>query len=420
MKTVVPPPLPPQTYDRFTVRADALPLHATAMPAPMAGNALTSLMPGLSSLVGRFPHQRQDFCFRPVRGASSADREHMRPATRCVPPPSSVRRVWSSSARLSVLPHARSTGPCVGWWTQGSRRPDRMNAPTASSPWFRLAARLGVEHPLIQAPMAGVSTAEMVAAVSNAGGLGSIGAGYLTPEALRQLTRRVRELTDRPYAINLFAPLPPPEAAPPPPPPGRARRRSHVGVAGPVLRRTRARTAPAARLRVAALRGAGRRRPGERRAGVQLHLRDSSRVGARAAAGEGSGAHGNGDDGARGPVARGRGRGRHRRAGQRGGRPSRHLRGPFRGRPGGDAPPRAPDGGRRGPSGGGERRADGRTGNRRRADARGGGGAAGHGVPHLSGVGRPRGVQGGHPERARGWDGGDAGLLRASGARARQ
>jgi len=88
-----------------------------------------------------------------------------------------------------------------------------MNAPTASSPWFRLAARLGVEHPLIQAPMAGVSTAEMVAAVSNAGGLGSIGAGYLTPEALRQLTRRVRELTDRPYAINLFAPLPPPEAA---------------------------------------------------------------------------------------------------------------------------------------------------------------------------------------------------------------
>ncbi|OJT22464.1 nitronate monooxygenase [Archangium sp. Cb G35] len=76
--------------------------------------------------------------------------------------------------------------------------------------WRQLAARLGVEHPIIQAPMAGVTTAELVAAVSNAGGLGSIGAPYMKPADIVQLARRVRELTDRPYQINLFAPQPAP------------------------------------------------------------------------------------------------------------------------------------------------------------------------------------------------------------------
>ena len=75
--------------------------------------------------------------------------------------------------------------------------------------WTDLAARLGVEYPLIQAPMAGgATTPELVAAVSNAGGLGSTGAGYLSPEEIVRHSRRVRELTDRPFAINLFAPLP--------------------------------------------------------------------------------------------------------------------------------------------------------------------------------------------------------------------
>lgn len=82
----------------------------------------------------------------------------------------------------------------------------------APSPaWSQLAARLGIEYPLIQAPMAGgATTPELVAAVSNAGGLGSTGAAYLTPEELVRHSRRVRELTDRPFAINLFVPLPPP------------------------------------------------------------------------------------------------------------------------------------------------------------------------------------------------------------------
>jgi nitronate monooxygenase len=50
-----------------------------------------------------------------------------------------------------------------------------------------LSKRLGIEHPIIQAPMAGgPTTAELVAAVSNAGGLGSLGAAYLTPDQIAE------------------------------------------------------------------------------------------------------------------------------------------------------------------------------------------------------------------------------------------
>ena len=70
----------------------------------------------------------------------------------------------------------------------------------------RVAALLGIEIPLVQAPMAGgSSTPELVAAVSNAGALGSLGAAYTQPDDLRAEIRRVRELTDRPFAVNLFA-----------------------------------------------------------------------------------------------------------------------------------------------------------------------------------------------------------------------
>lgn len=66
--------------------------------------------------------------------------------------------------------------------------------------------RLGIEHPIILAPMAGgPSTPELAAAVSNAGGLGSLGCAYLTPEQAAARIRRARELTSRPISVNLFA-----------------------------------------------------------------------------------------------------------------------------------------------------------------------------------------------------------------------
>lgn len=71
-----------------------------------------------------------------------------------------------------------------------------------------LTRRLGVTHPIIQAPMAGgATTAELVAAVCEAGALGFLGATYLTPLQVAELSRAVRARTSRPFGINLFAPL---------------------------------------------------------------------------------------------------------------------------------------------------------------------------------------------------------------------
>src|SRR3990172_7941624 len=63
---------------------------------------------------------------------------------------------------------------------------------------------LGIEHPIILAGMGGVSMAELVAAVSNAGGLGVLGGAFLPPEALREEIRKVKALTDKPYAVDLL------------------------------------------------------------------------------------------------------------------------------------------------------------------------------------------------------------------------
>ena len=68
--------------------------------------------------------------------------------------------------------------------------------------------RLTLSNPIIQAPMAGGGdTPALVAAVSNAGGLGCIGAAYSTPAQIHDLSRAVRSQTTRPFGINLFAPV---------------------------------------------------------------------------------------------------------------------------------------------------------------------------------------------------------------------
>jgi nitronate monooxygenase len=73
-----------------------------------------------------------------------------------------------------------------------------------------LLSRLGIVHPIIQAPMAGGGdTPDLVASVCNAGGLGCIGAAYLTPEQIVETGRGVRAKTAKPFGINLFAPIPP-------------------------------------------------------------------------------------------------------------------------------------------------------------------------------------------------------------------
>jgi nitronate monooxygenase len=70
----------------------------------------------------------------------------------------------------------------------------------------QLLQRLGIEHPILLAPMAGAGgTPELAAAVSNAGGLGAWGGAYAKPDDIAATIRRMRELTQRPFNINLFA-----------------------------------------------------------------------------------------------------------------------------------------------------------------------------------------------------------------------
>jgi nitronate monooxygenase len=64
--------------------------------------------------------------------------------------------------------------------------------------------KLGIELPILQAPMAGVSTPEMAAAVSNAGALGALGLGPVDAETTRQMIAAVRSRTDRPFNVNVF------------------------------------------------------------------------------------------------------------------------------------------------------------------------------------------------------------------------
>jgi nitronate monooxygenase len=67
-----------------------------------------------------------------------------------------------------------------------------------------LMGRLGVKLPIVQAPMAGVSTPAMAAAVTNAGGLGSIGVGATDAAGARTMIEAVRAQTSGPFNVNVF------------------------------------------------------------------------------------------------------------------------------------------------------------------------------------------------------------------------
>src|ERR1700749_3867470 len=68
----------------------------------------------------------------------------------------------------------------------------------------RLTAKLGIDYPVIQGPLGGLSSQKLTAAVSNFGGLGSFGAHGLTPEAIQDAIAKIRALTSKPFAMNLW------------------------------------------------------------------------------------------------------------------------------------------------------------------------------------------------------------------------
>lgn len=67
-----------------------------------------------------------------------------------------------------------------------------------------LCALLNIELPIIQAPIGGAATPALAAAVSNAGGLGMLPLTWHSPEGVRRVIRQTRQLTDRPFGVNLI------------------------------------------------------------------------------------------------------------------------------------------------------------------------------------------------------------------------
>src|ERR1700690_2440705 len=74
------------------------------------------------------------------------------------------------------------------------------------APWTRnrLTEKVGIDYPIIQGPLGGLSSQRLTAAVSNFGGLGSFGAHGLAPEAIKEVIAQIRSLTSKPFAMNLW------------------------------------------------------------------------------------------------------------------------------------------------------------------------------------------------------------------------
>jgi nitronate monooxygenase len=105
-----------------------------------------------------------------------------------------------STARFALVRPAEST----------CRRGEREDDMIDDGVWRTEAVeRLGIRLPIVGAPMGGgPSTPALVAAVSEAGGLGSLAGGYLSPDRLAADIAAVRAATSKPFAVNLFVPSP--------------------------------------------------------------------------------------------------------------------------------------------------------------------------------------------------------------------
>ena len=68
----------------------------------------------------------------------------------------------------------------------------------------KITELLGIEYPIFQGGMAWIADAELAAAVSNAGGLGIIAAGNADGDYVRSQLRKAKELTDKPFGLNIM------------------------------------------------------------------------------------------------------------------------------------------------------------------------------------------------------------------------
>lgn len=102
-----------------------------------------------------------------------------------------------------------SDSPCVVFLRELAGTLYRNKLMQISWPSTTLTELFEMHFPIIQAPMAGgATTPALIAAVSNSGGLGSLAAGYMTADEIRNVIKQIKELTDNPFCVNLFIPQP--------------------------------------------------------------------------------------------------------------------------------------------------------------------------------------------------------------------
>jgi nitronate monooxygenase len=112
------------------------------------------------------------------------------------------RRAFMIRAAAGGL--AFSIGGADGLLTASEARAQTAPSRGAAWPNRRLLDLLKVEHPIVQAPMAGSVGAEMTMAVSEAGGLGSLPCALLKPGQLREEVSKIRAQTHKPISLNFF------------------------------------------------------------------------------------------------------------------------------------------------------------------------------------------------------------------------
>src|SRR5690606_8167274 len=121
--------------------------------------------------------------------------------------PAPTRCPWAPRSRAPSRPERRtspSCGPTPPPHEPGGRRP----AVTDTMIRTRLTHLLECEHPVMLAGMGGVSYAALVAAVSDAGGFGTLGAAPMGLDRLRDEMAEVRRRTDKPFGVDLLTALP--------------------------------------------------------------------------------------------------------------------------------------------------------------------------------------------------------------------
>jgi len=69
----------------------------------------------------------------------------------------------------------------------------------------RITELIGIEHPIIQGAMSWVAFPPLVAAVSNAGGLGILGGAFMSPNDLKENIKQIKDMTDKPFGVNFLA-----------------------------------------------------------------------------------------------------------------------------------------------------------------------------------------------------------------------